>query len=242
MPSAPVDGLRARTYVAATMLATLIKGFAGKPSHAPLTDVSIGAYTVGVAMLVAGALGFEEPAMSTGALLAISGGLIVALPTSLTGLLDYFDIPKRTPARKLATYHLFVMLTATATFAATWLAQRPGYDDGEVTSSALILGVAAFGLLTIGGTLGGALAYVYGVRVVKRDVSLADALIPGRLDEQRPQAAAAAARPPQQSQPAAAKPAKAKRIGRNEAAQRRARADAETAALLAAYGSPRDQT
>jgi len=242
MPSAPVDGPATRTYVPTTMLATLIKGFAGKPSHAPLTDVSIGAYTVGVAMLVAGALGFEEQAMSTGSLLAISGGLIVALPTSLTGLLDYFDIPKRTPARKLALYHLLVMLTATATFAATWLAQRPGYDDGEVTSLGLLLGVAGFGLLTIGGTLGGALAYVYGVRVVKRDVPLADALIPGRLEQKRPQAAAATAAVQQPQPAAAAKPAKPKRVGRKEAAQRRERADAETAALLAAYGSPRDQS
>lgn len=45
------------------------------------------------------------------------------------------------------------------------------------------LGVGAFGLLILGGTLGGALAYVYGVRVVKRDVSVADALIPGRIAE-----------------------------------------------------------
>ena len=223
------------------MLATLIKGFAGKPSHAPLTDVSIGAYTVGVAMLIAGAAGLEEEAMAKGALLALSGGLIVALPTSLTGLLDYLDIPKRTPARKLAVYHLLVMLAATATFAVTWLAQRPGYNDGEVTSLGLILGVAALGLLTIGGTLGGALAYVYGVRVVKRDVPLADALIPGRLEEKRPQAAAATVAV-RQPKPAAAKPAKAKRGGRKEAAERRARADAETAALLAAYGSPRDQS
>jgi uncharacterized membrane protein len=161
---------------------TLIKGFTGKPSHAPLTDVSIGAYTVGVAMLVLGAAGVEQEAMAKGALLAISGGLIVAVPTSLTGLLDYFDLAKRSHARMLATYHLFVMLTATALFAATWLAQRPGYIDGEVTTLGLILGVAAFGLLVLGGTLGGALAYVYGVRVVKRDVPLADALIPGRLD------------------------------------------------------------
>ena len=221
------------------MLATLIKGFAGKPSHAPLTDVSIGAYTVGVAMLVAGALGFEEQAMSTGALLAISGGLIVALPTSFTGLLDYFDIPKRTPARKLATYHLFVMLTATATFAATWLAQRPGYDDGVVTSSALILGVAAFGLLTIGGTLGGALAYVYGVRVVKRDVSLADALIPGRLEEtpapRQPQAVAAQSGGGKPAKPA--KVAKVAKVPKGSAKERRARSDAATAALLAEYGS-----
>lgn len=250
-------------------MATLIKGFAGKPSHAPLTDVSVGAYTVGVAMLIAGALGFEEAAMSTGALLAISGGLIVALPTSLTGLLDYFDIPKGTPARKLATYHLFVMLTATATFAATWLAQRPGYDDQEVTSLGLILGVAALGLLTIGGTLGGALAYVYGVRVVKRDVSLADALIPGRLEETPPaaipaQAAAVPAAAPVTTEAPAADPqaspiaahhsddggekrgkrekaAKPPKPAKVSAKERKARSEAATAALLAEYGSGRQE-
>lgn len=164
-------------------LLTLIKGFAGKPSHAPLTDVSIGAYTVGVLMLVAGAFGLEEEAMAKGALLAISGGLLVAVPTALTGLLDWLDLAKGSAKRKLATYHLFVMLTATVLFAGTWLAQRQGYLDGEITTGGLILGVAALGMLTIGGTLGGALAYVYGVRVVKKDVPVADALIPGRLEE-----------------------------------------------------------
>lgn len=29
-----------------SLLITLVKGFAGKPSHAPLTDASIGAYSV----------------------------------------------------------------------------------------------------------------------------------------------------------------------------------------------------
>ena len=114
-------------------------------------------------------------------------------------------------------------------------------QDGQVTSTALILGVAAFGLLTLGGTLGGALAYVYGVRIVKRDVPLADALIPGRLESRKPAPVAAAPCPPQR-QPAAAKPAKAKRVGRKQAADRRARADLETAALLVAYGSPRDRS
>jgi len=162
---------------------TLIKGFAGKPSHAPLTDVSIGAYTVGVLMLVVGAFGYEEEAMAKGALLAISGGLIVAVPTSLTGLLDWFDLAKGSAKRAIGLYHMLVMLTATALFAATWVAQRPGFLDGEVTTAGLALGVAALGALTIGGTLGGALAYVYGVRVVKKDVPVGDALIPGRLEE-----------------------------------------------------------
>jgi uncharacterized membrane protein len=166
-----------------SMLVSLVKGFAGKPSHPPLTDVSVGAYTVGTAMLIAGAAGLEQEAMAQGALLAISGGLIAAIPTIVTGLLDYFDLPKRSASRRLATYHLFVMLLATALFAATWAAQRSGYLDGEVTTLGLILGIAAFALLAIGGTLGGALAYVYGVRVVGRDVPIADALIPGRLEE-----------------------------------------------------------
>ncbi len=162
---------------------TLIKGFAGKPSHAPLTDVSIGAYTVGVLMLIVGYLGFEEEAMAKGSLLAISGGLLVAVPTSLTGLLDWADLSKGSNARKLANYHLVVMLLATATFAVTWVLQRPGYVDSEITLAGLLAGCAALGLLTLGGTLGGALAYVYGVRVVKQDVALADALIPGRIEE-----------------------------------------------------------
>jgi uncharacterized membrane protein len=162
---------------------TLIKGFAGKPSHAPLTDVSIGAYTVGVLMLIAGFCGLEEEAMAKGSLLAISGGLLVAVPTTLTGLLDWADLSKGSRARTLANYHLIVMVLATATFAATWVLQRPGYLDSEVTTAGLIAGCAALGLLTLGGTLGGALAYVYGIRVVKQDVSLADALIPGRIEE-----------------------------------------------------------
>ena len=168
---------------------TLIKGFAGKPSHAPLTDVSIGAYTVGVLMLilgyvdVLGSIGVEESALATGGMLAISGGLLVAVPTTLTGLLDWADLSKGSRARTLANYHLIVMVLATGTFVATWLLQRPGYADGEVTTSGLVAGCAALGLLTLGGTLGGALAYVYGVRVVKQDVPIMDALIPGKISE-----------------------------------------------------------
>jgi len=47
-------------------LIRVIRGFPGKPSHPPLTDASIGAYTAGVAMLVAGAIGFQEAEMAHG--------------------------------------------------------------------------------------------------------------------------------------------------------------------------------
>ncbi len=168
-------------------LIRLIKGWPGKPSHPPLTDATIGAYTVGVAMLVFGAFGVLEDGMAHGSLLAIGGGLAVAVPTALTGLLDWLDIPKRTPTRTIATIHLLTMLTATAVFAVAFLTQINGYDDGEIRTIALVAGLIAEALLVAGGYLGGTMVFVYGNRVLKRpEVPVRDALIPGRAEDGTP--------------------------------------------------------
>ena len=160
---------------------SLIRGFPGKPSHPPLTDAAIGAYTVGVAMLVLGVFGVEEEQMAHGALLAIGGGLAITLPTALTGVLDWLQIEKGTPRRTVATVHLVTMLLATAAFAVTFVTHLDGYDDGTVETYVAVLGLVAEGLLTAGGYLGGTLVFVYGLRVLgRRDAPLPDALIPGR--------------------------------------------------------------
>ena len=166
-------------------LVSLVKGWSGKPSHPPLTDASIGAYTVGVAMLVLGALGVEEEQMAHGSLLAIGGGLALAVPTALTGLLDWFDISKGTPMRTVATTHLIVMLAATAVFAAAFIVQLDGYKDDQVETVGWVLGLIGEGLLTVGGYIGGTIVFVYGMRVLKRaEVPVADALVPGRASEE----------------------------------------------------------
>jgi uncharacterized membrane protein len=171
-------------------LVGLIKGFPGHPSHPPLTDASIGAYTVAAAMFVLGALDIQRTQMAHGALLALSGGLVVAIPTVLTGLIDWFGMQKGTPARQLATWHLFVMLTATVLFAITWLLQRPGYVHGTVKTSAWIVAIAAELLLAIGGYLGGTIVFVYGHRVTDaraRPFKVKDALTPTlRSDDHTP--------------------------------------------------------
>jgi uncharacterized membrane protein len=162
-------------------LIRLLKGWPGKPSHPPLTDASIGAYTVGVALLVLGALGVEEEPMAHGSLLAIGGGLALAAPTAVTGLLDWLDIPSGTPARTTATVHLIAMVTATLLFAVTFVGQLDGYDEGSVETLALVVGLAAEGVLILGGYLGGTIVFVYGVRVLKQpETPVPDALIPGR--------------------------------------------------------------
>ena len=166
-----------------------LKGYPGHPLHPPLTDVSIGAYTIAAALLVLGAAGVEEPAMAHGALLAISAGLIVALPTMLTGLLDWRDLPPGTPKRKLASLHLVTMLATTAVFAVSWFPGRAGYEDGRVRAAALVLALAGEALLIVGGYLGGALVYVHGHRVLSQpQTPIGQALLPGRVSA-RPQAA-----------------------------------------------------
>jgi uncharacterized membrane protein len=166
----------------------LVKGSPGKPLHPPLTDAGIGAYTVGVAMLLAGALGLQEEQMAHGSLIAISFGLILAAPTAITGLLDWLDLPRDTPAKSAATLHLFVMVAATLLFAVTWLLQRPGYNEDEVRTVALVVGLVSELVLIAGGNIGGANVFVYGIRVLKRpETPVAKALNPlGVREEDRP--------------------------------------------------------
>ena len=178
-------------------LLRMVKGSPGKPLHPPLTDASIGAYTLGFAALIAGKAGLEEPQMAHAALIAISFGLLLAAPTAITGLLDWLDIPKGTPARTTATIHLFVMVTATLLFAATWLAQRPGYDDDEVRTLAVVLGIAAEAALALGGNIGGANVFVYGIRVLgRRDTPVSKALNPLGVPPEEAQSAPAVNEPP----------------------------------------------
>ena len=86
--------------------------------------------------------------------------------------------------RTVATVHLLTMVTATVLFALTWLAQRPGYNDEEVRTLGLWLGIVAEAALAVGGFLGGTLVFVYGKRVLKRpDTPVGDAVVPGRASE-----------------------------------------------------------
>jgi uncharacterized membrane protein len=162
-------------------MVSLVKGLAGKPAHAPLTDIGLGAYTTGVAMLVAGAAGFQHAVMATASVITIAVGLIAAIPTIITGLVDLFGIPADAPARTLGWWHLTLMSSATTMFAGTFRLQLEGYSSDKIITSAVILGVISWVLLVVGGYLGGSLTYVYGVRVLKLPrAAMTDALIPGR--------------------------------------------------------------
>ena len=144
----------------------LLRGPAGHPLHPPLTDATIGAYTFATAAAVLSRLGVSEGNLATAWWLALIAGLIVTAPTALTGFIDWLSISTGTPLWRTATLHLSAMLSATIVFAIAAGAGHADYVDQTVGGGSLVLMLIGFGLLTLGGWLGGAIVFVHGMRVL----------------------------------------------------------------------------
>ena len=147
-------------------LSYLIRGLPGHPLHPPLTDATIGAYTVSAVLGVLGALGVAEASMAKGWWLALIVGLIVSAPTALTGLVDWLTISRGSDLWRTATLHMVSMVSATVFFAFAAIWGHGGYDDGDVPGGPLALTLIGYALLTLGGWLGGTVVYVHGMRVL----------------------------------------------------------------------------
>ena len=164
-----------------------LRGWAGKPIHPPLTDIPVAAYVLAAVFDLISF--FTRNADSTvsrdffvAATYVLIGGLIVSIPTALTGFWDWLkSTPKHTQAWRTANWHMAVMLTVTAIVIVDiilrldrWASQdftegfkgvefSPGL--GETNLTILILSLLAGGLVAFGATYGGALVYEYGFNV-----------------------------------------------------------------------------
>jgi uncharacterized membrane protein len=147
-------------------LSVLWRGLPGHPLHPPLTDATIGIYTLATAMALLSRLGVSEENTATVWWLALVAGLVTTLPTALTGFIDWLDITRGTPLWRTATLHLSSMVTATIVFAIAAGAGHADYADGVVGGGPLVLTLVGFGFLTLGGWLGGTIVYVHGMRVL----------------------------------------------------------------------------
>ena len=144
----------------------LIRGTPGHPVHPPLTDATIGVYTFATIAAVLSVLGIAEESAAKGWALALVVGLVLSAPTAITGVVDWLKLSPGTPLKRTATSHLIAMVAATVFFLITALVGYGDGMDGVVGSGALILNLIAFGLLTLGGWLGGAIVFTYGMRVL----------------------------------------------------------------------------
>lgn len=123
----------------------------GHPLHPVLTDVTIGAWVLGAAFDAVGELGDDDFAREVGDRLAAIG-TASAIPTAVTGLVDYSAIPK--DAAAMGTMH---GLLNTINFGLYLLSLRER-NRGRRRRGLLFSGVAV-GLSTAAAWLGGHLVY-----------------------------------------------------------------------------------
>src|ERR671920_1238 len=76
------------------------------------------------------------------------------------------SISRGTPLFRTATSHMIAMLSATVFFALAAIVGKDSFDSGNIESGPFLLTVIGFGLLTLGGWLGGTIVFVHGMRVL----------------------------------------------------------------------------
>jgi uncharacterized membrane protein len=147
-------------------LSYLWRGLPGHPLHPPLTDATIGSYTVAFVAAVASVVGVAHVAAAHAWWLALVIGLLATVLTALTGFADWLTLTWGSNLWWTATFHMTAMLTATVFFLIAALVGHSGYTHGAVHTGPFILTLVGFALLTLGGWIGGAVVFVYGVRVL----------------------------------------------------------------------------
>ncbi len=147
-------------------LSYLWRGLPGHPLHPPLTDATIGIYTFATIAGFIEVVGITERNGAIAWWLGLIVGLIATVPTALTGLADWLTITWRSELWWTATFHLSSMVTATVFFALAAIFGHGSYSHADVGAGAYALTLIGYGFLALGGWLGGAIVYVYGMRVL----------------------------------------------------------------------------
>ena len=147
-------------------LSYLVKGLPGHPLHPPLTDLTIGTYSFATIAAFLDVLGIADKNGAYAWWIALVIGLCSTALTATTGFIEWIEIEWRSNLWKTATWHLTVMVAATGLFLAAVLVGHSGYQHGNVTAGPFVLTLIGFGLLTLGGWLGGSIVFVHGMRVL----------------------------------------------------------------------------
>lgn len=161
-----------------------LRGFPGHPSHPPLTDVTIGAYTFATVAAILSKAGVAEGAFAQAWWLALIVGACSSLFTVGTGFLDWLKISSGTPLWRTATIHALTNAVASVFFVLAIIFGHDDYSGRAVSTGSLILTIVGFALLTAGGTMGGSITYVHGMRVLNLvDEPTKRAITPGTHEE-----------------------------------------------------------
>ena len=138
--------------------------FKGHPIHPMLVVFPIGLWGFSLIADLIHQWGLGDATWSVVAYYTMAGGVVGALLAAIPGLIDLMSIEDG-KAKRIGIAHMVVNLLVVALYAVNLFVRgSKGFD----TDAGVALSVAAVGLLSISGWLGGELVYVYGVAVEGR--------------------------------------------------------------------------
>jgi uncharacterized membrane protein len=156
-----------------------LRGWAGKPTHPPLTDFPIVCYVLAAGFdLVSYVAAQSDHGRAAhdffvAGTLVIVAGFLVSLLTALTGFWDWWKGMARKPnsgfigeaqhtqAWRTANWHMTVMLTVTAIVLVDILIRWSQFNDRAASLVVAILSILAGALVSFGAAYGGTLVYEY---------------------------------------------------------------------------------
>jgi uncharacterized membrane protein len=144
-----------------------LRGWAGKPTHPPLTDLPIAAYLFAATFEIVGRV---WPGAGHDAFLAstwvMTAGFVVSVGTATTGLLDFPATTRGTQVRRTVVAHASIMVTTTILVLLCVLL-RLSHWSPTATSTTLITGLTLLTAVTVafGAWIGNDLVFEHGFRV-----------------------------------------------------------------------------
>jgi uncharacterized membrane protein len=148
----------------------VLAGPYGHPFHPIMVTVPIGAWIASFVFDLASRIVDKPGFLTQGSEMLIAIGVVGALAAAMLGFLDLFAIPSGTRAYRTALLHMTLNLLVTTAYGLGFWWRYGGHDDGDpVATGQIILSAISLAALALSGSLGGKLAYHYGVRVADED-------------------------------------------------------------------------
>jgi uncharacterized membrane protein len=147
-----------------------LRGWAGKPTHPPLTDFPVAAYIFAATFDLIATFGrhhtWARDFFHAGTYVSVAGA-IVSLLAALTGFWDWLrSTEKGTQARRTANTHALAMISVTVLALADIALRLNAYNTrGYPSIAILLLSLVVAALVAIGATFGGTLVFDYGFNV-----------------------------------------------------------------------------
>src|SRR5438128_10918241 len=135
------------------------------PIHPMLVHFPIGFLVLSFLLDLASLAYPDVPSLLRGSFYAISLGIITALLAAVPGFVDYTDIRRDHPGKRVATAHMSLNLIVVAIYAINLWIRASVLNDPKISLLPLLLSIIGIGLLSASGYLGGRLVYDEGIAV-----------------------------------------------------------------------------